>query len=73
MSELRNDFVDDPARQCYGKRPFDSKQEARRAYKRAQSRPNSDRTPGEVKPYRCPHCGFYHLGGVRKYKLREKE
>jgi hypothetical protein len=58
---MNNDFVDDPARQCDGKLAWHTKANAKRALKRFRmSYPGQSRE--HLKPYRCPHCGAFHLG-----------
>ena len=54
MSQRWGGFVDDPARQCAGKRGYRSKGDAKRVAKRVGMT--------GVAAYRCPHCGFFHLG-----------
>lgn len=56
----RHDFVDDPARQCRGKRSFASKGEAKLAIKRIQTVAGQTRQVNVA--YRCPHCGWFHYG-----------
>lgn len=43
--------------QCSGKMKFDSRHNARKASSRMNRRKKKP-----VEAYRCPHCGFYHLG-----------
>lgn len=69
-----NQYVDLPERQCHGKFKFTSKQRAKRFLKRARTMNGR----GDVMPYTCPHCGYYHLGtkpGVKKRRrlAAEKE
>lgn len=49
--------VYNPARQCHGKYRFDSKKRAKVEAKRREQIGQ-----GRMNPYRCPHCGFFHLG-----------
>lgn len=54
-------YVDDPARQCQGKRAFESKADAKHHIKTSASRLGGfDRKPVA---YRCPHCNLFHVGG----------
>lgn len=60
--------VGDPATQCIRKRQYQSHASARlalaklhRAANRHHARP--DKALG---PYKCPHCGLWHLGNRRK-------
>lgn len=48
--------VFNPRYQCDGKRPYVKKADAKRAAKL------SERSLGRLRAYRCPHCGFFHLG-----------
>lgn len=50
----------DPARQCDGKVRYESKAKAKRA-NRINSTKFGDRH-GRMAAYRCPHCGWFHLG-----------
>lgn len=56
----RNGFIDDPGRQCVGKRAYASKGEAKLAIRRIQTVAGQTRQVNV--PYRCPHCGFFHYG-----------
>lgn len=42
--------------QCAGKRPYVTKDEAKRAAKRSEA------SFGRMHAYRCAHCGDYHIG-----------
>lgn len=57
----RNGWVDDPARQCVGKRRFGTGSEARRQMKVMMKRQVATR---KLTVYECPHCGWWHIGGA---------
>lgn len=47
---------------CRRKIPYTSQREARLALKKSQRR----RGAPELEVYRCPVCGWYHLGAKRR-------
>ena len=46
------------------KRTFKSKSDAKRAAKQAPSIMGG--STGVMEAYKCPHCGFFHIGHSRK-------
>ena len=56
-----NGFVDDPNKQCYGKKKYLTKAHAKRSLSRLP-RSAMVKNRSSLKPYRCPHCGYFHLG-----------
>lgn len=52
------------------KRTYDSKAEAKRAARQAPSVMGG--SIGMMEAYKCPHCGFFHIGHTRK-KLHGKK
>jgi hypothetical protein len=42
--------------QCDGKLPYTRKADVKRAIKLIE------RHSGRMFPYRCPHCGYWHMG-----------
>jgi hypothetical protein len=46
----------DPANQCEGKRPYPTKRDAKAAARAIEQR------TGRLRPYRCCHCGKFHIG-----------
>ncbi len=57
---MAQNFVDDPARQCDGKRRYERKADAKRAIRSAEQ------SFGRMHPYRCPHCSVWHIGHDRR-------
>lgn len=49
-------FVSDPNVQCVGKLGHNSKRDADKQVKHKK---------GLISSYRCPHCGFWHVGGLK--------
>lgn len=54
------DTVAPAERSCRGKIRHETKTDAKRA--RRQMRLQGEAAPGELEAYRCPHCGYWHLG-----------
>lgn len=50
-------FVDDPARQCAGKRTYTTRAEVKRHIRQQVARGGD-----KLCAYRCQHCGMLHLG-----------
>lgn len=49
--------------QCAGKFKHPTRRDARRARQGTHDRtPTGERRPGRLRIYRCPWCGYYHLG-----------
>lgn len=48
-----------PLAQCVGKRTFGSKKAAKRYHRRALTVHGGGEA---LDAYRCPHCGWFHLG-----------
>ncbi len=48
--------VRDPAYQCWRKRPYSTKKDAKGAARSIEQR------AGRLHVYRCPHCGSWHIG-----------
>jgi predicted RNA-binding Zn-ribbon protein involved in translation (DUF1610 family) len=54
--------------QCAGKEPFSSPQVAAKVIARwtRSKRKQGKKLDRIVQSYRCPHCGFFHIGGFTK-------
>lgn len=61
--------IHERAGQCTGKMKHPSKEAAKRHLKRARS--FSGR--GNIRVYRCPWCGYWHLGGKAKKQAEPAE
>lgn len=59
IRQQHNGYVDDPDRQCVGKTKYPKKATAKKALTRMSGFP---KRRSRLKPYLCPHCGYYHLG-----------
>ena len=60
-------YVPGPAKICGGKRRYLFRSDAERAVLRFRSDPKQPRWKRErMGCYRCPKCGFYHLGKDRE-------
>lgn len=53
--------------QCAGKERFDGGDRANHAIRQRKKRKGLRSGAGDrpLQAYRCPHCGFWHLGGAR--------
>lgn len=57
-----------PRTQCDGKRPYRDKATAKTVAKRSERSLRQ-----RLHPYRCPHCGYWHLGHKpRPWKFDER-
>lgn len=56
-----NQFVDDPARQCHGKRGYRTKAYAKLRIRRMRWVEERE----SLHAYRCVHCGAFHIGHRR--------
>lgn len=69
-----NGFHCDIYSQCRGKESFETGAQAAKAKRRIAK---SSKRLGCLNPYRCVHCGKYHLGnpvkGSTKAKRRDKD
>lgn len=66
---------DDERIQCLQKARYESRKHAMTEMRRARTRrPQHQKTlQGQFHAFRCPHCGFWHVGrGVRKSELRRR-
>jgi hypothetical protein len=64
MAVLRSFAADS---ECTGKRQYRQKDRAKRDARLARNGP-----AGNVRPYRCSHCGWWHLGH-KPYDARKAE
>ena len=63
MSATPNGTVFNRRSQCKGKIQYNSKADAKKAIRRRQTK--NGRFSHRVESYRCPHCGFFHLGSAK--------
>lgn len=55
-----------PAYQCGGKIQYVRKGDAKRALRRTQTTRPDPQGTRPLNIYRCPHCGFFHVGHAPK-------
>lgn len=55
MSTYSNGVLRNPVFQCLGKRRYETKARAKQSLR-------THRKQGLLCSYRCPHCGYFHVG-----------